>query len=225
MMAEFFHVEILQEQRRSELLAAASPRLDAANSAFEEKTIAFLTKPSTLSETSAASAMSTTAAAGAALSEAQAHEILAPTVILRFKDVFAGSRAQGFSNIPVAGVVHVVLSGHGNQEAGAWQRSIVDRELARGPGPVFFFSDVEHLSSHDAIFREEMTKWQGRVCKRVTQLVLFRSRLVVLAISIANRLSGGGTEVTSSRIRFEHAMADAIAAAQRRALQVSARDT
>lgn len=131
-------------------------------------------------------------------------------------EVFDGTGAKGIARVPAPGVVHVVLRGHGDQAAGAWQRSVVDREVLRSGAPVFFFSDVEHLATHDAIFRQQMTEWQSRVRGQVTQLVLFRSQLVVMAISIANKLSGGGTEVTSSRVRFDVALGEAVARSRSR---------
>lgn len=98
-------------------------------------------------------------------------------------------------------VVHAILAGHGDEAAGAWQRKRVDDELERADH-VYFFADVEALATNDPTFRQQMTEWQQRVKGRVTQLVLFKSQIVVMAISIANKLSGG-TEVTSSRARFE----------------------
>lgn len=128
--------------------------------------------------------------------------------------VYNAPGVWGIARVPARGVVHVVLRGHGDEAAGAWQRRMVDDELARTGGPVQFFSDVDDLTTHDAVFRQQMTEWQARVRGRVTQLVLFRSQLVVIAISIANKLSGGGTEVTSSRVRFEAELAAATAAAR-----------
>lgn len=128
--------------------------------------------------------------------------------------VHVGPRVRGLARVPAPGVVHVVLRGHGDEAAGAWQRLMVEQELTNGAEHVYFFSDVEDLASHDTIFREQMTQWQARVKGRVTQLVLFRSKLVVMAISVANALSGGGTQVTSSRARFEAALDEAVARAR-----------
>lgn len=128
--------------------------------------------------------------------------------------IYTAPGVWGLARVTAPGVVHVVLRGHGDEAAGAWQRRMVDDELARVAGPVRFFSDVDELATHDAIFRQQMTEWQARVRGRVTQVVLFRSQLVVLAISIANKLSGGGTEVTSSRARFDAELAAATAAAR-----------
>jgi hypothetical protein len=126
--------------------------------------------------------------------------------------VYNAPGVWGEARRPAPGVVHVVLRGHGDEAAGAWQRRMVDDEVARHSGPVQFFSDVEQLTTHDAVFRQQMTAWQARVRDRVGQLVLFRSQLVVVAITIANALSGGGTEVTSSRARFEAELAAAVKA-------------
>lgn len=126
--------------------------------------------------------------------------------------IYSAPGVWGEARVPAPGVVHVVLRGHGDEAAGAWQRRMVDDELARHTGPVQFFSDVEQLTTHDAIFRQQMTAWQARVRERVSQMVLFRSQLVVVAITIANALSGGGTEVTSSRARFEAELAAAVTA-------------
>jgi tRNA A-37 threonylcarbamoyl transferase component Bud32 len=128
--------------------------------------------------------------------------------------VYRADGVEGVARVPAAGVVHIVLRGHGDAAAAAWQCQVVDDEVARHHGVVRFFSDVEHLPTHDAAFRREMTGWQERVRGRVIQLVLFRSQLVVVAITIANRLSGGGTEVTSSRARFEAELAAAAARAR-----------
>jgi tRNA A-37 threonylcarbamoyl transferase component Bud32 len=128
--------------------------------------------------------------------------------------VHVGPGVRGVARVPAPGVVHVVLRGHGDEAAGVWQRLMVDQEFTNGADHVYFFSDVEDLASHDTVFREQMTQWQARVKGRVTQLVLFRSKLVVMAISVANALSGGGTQVTSSRARFEVALAEAVTKAR-----------
>ena len=126
--------------------------------------------------------------------------------------IYSAPGVWGEACVPAPGVVHVVLRGHGDEAAGAWQRRMVDDEVARHNGPVQFFSDVEQLITHDAVFRQQMTAWQSRVRERVSQMVLFRSQLVVVAITIANALSGGGAEVTSSRARFEAELAAAVKA-------------
>jgi serine/threonine protein kinase len=124
--------------------------------------------------------------------------------------IYQAPGVHGVARIPAPGIVHIVLRGHGDADAAAWQTGVVDEEIER-VGHATFYSDVYELTTHDAGMRKHMTAWQKRTGDRVAQLVLFRSRLVVFAISMANRLTGGGAEVTSSRARFDQELATAIA--------------
>ena len=110
-------------------------------------------------------------------------------------------------------VMFALLSGH--LEDGIYRalRKFADEELVRHGAPLRAFFDTTAMTGFESAFRQRMMTWQASDKNRVVQMALVKSSLVAVTIAAANRIVGGGVEITSNRARFEKALADAVAAA------------
>jgi hypothetical protein len=106
------------------------------------------------------------------------------------------------------GVIVVEFAGFLEESLFFSMRRLADLELERcGKLKVFF--DSEKVSGFEPAFRQRMMTWQASTRGKVKQVILLRSKLLAAAISVANKLTGGGAEITSNRARWEAELVDA----------------
>lgn len=84
-------------------------------------------------------------------------------------------------------------------------------EALRHDGSVALFFDTEKMSTYHPEFRRQMTSWHEEL-KDVTRSagVLIRSRIIGMAIAVANLVTGGKLEAFSNRSAFEAAIKKAM---------------
>lgn len=111
------------------------------------------------------------------------------------------------------GVMFTVFSGHVDDGIYDAVRKFAEAELAAHGPPMRLYFDTTGMTGFTTSFRKKMLVWQAATLKTMPQMALVKSPLVSLAIAAANRIAGGGVEITSNRARFERALKDAIASA------------
>jgi hypothetical protein len=112
---------------------------------------------------------------------------------------------------PAPGVVLVVFAGFLEEALYTALRKVADAELA-GAEHLHAFFDSENVTGFEPAFRQKMMVWQASTRGRITQHILLRSKMLAAAIALANRITGGGAAITSSRARWERELADAVTA-------------
>ena len=108
------------------------------------------------------------------------------------------------------GVLHVVFTGFLEEDLYTALRKVADDELERAGGLRVFF-DSEQVTGFEPEFRQRMMAWQAMTLGRVQQHILLRSKIMAAAIALANRIIGGGAEITSNRSRWQRQLDDAVA--------------
>ncbi len=84
-------------------------------------------------------------------------------------------------------------------------------KLPPQPGGFLMFWDTEENSGYKTANRERLEAWQKANRARLTSIVvLVRSKLMAMAVAIANLSNGGFIKVTSDRGRFDGMIAAAL---------------
>jgi hypothetical protein len=84
-------------------------------------------------------------------------------------------------------------------------------KLPPQPGGFRMFWDTDENSGYKTINRERLEAWQNENRARLASIVvLVRSKLMAMAVSIANLSNGGFIKVTSDRRRFDGMIAAAL---------------
>jgi hypothetical protein len=107
------------------------------------------------------------------------------------------------------GVISIKLKGHLEVALAGQIMTTIDPILARGLRPHLFF-DAEHATGLDTKFRTELTPWHKAIKPLVSgQNVLVRSKILQMAITVANMAMGDLLTAYNKRDEFEAAMAAA----------------
>jgi serine/threonine protein kinase len=129
------------------------------------------------------------------------------------EEAFDTDRGSAVVTRAAPGVLVATIRGVADEPIYEFVRDRADAEfprLPRGEKLVFFF-DTTGMTAFHKRYREKMTEWQGETKGTMQQVVLLRSRLIALAISAANAITGGGATVTANRARYDKALAAAVA--------------
>ena len=106
---------------------------------------------------------------------------------------------------PAPGILLVQLSGVGEEEYAKHVIDALDRALEKGV-PLKMFYDMEGMTNYDSSFRTKLTARFLECRKDIEKLVvLAKSRLVTMGISVANLALGGIITLHEDRAEFAHA--------------------
>jgi hypothetical protein len=123
-------------------------------------------------------------------------------------------RGQVRARVAAQGVLVFQMSGHMGHEFVRRFDEATAPHVAHGQ--IDFFFDTEAMKGYEPQFREQMTQWHKRLKPSTRSAnVLIKSKMVAMAISIANLVTGGILKAYSSRSEFEAALAAAVERAKR----------
>ncbi len=106
-------------------------------------------------------------------------------------------------------VILIKLKGHLEAAFADAIRSHIDPILARGKRPHLFF-DAEEANGLDTRFRTDLTPWHKAIKPLVqSQNILVKSKILQMAISVANMAIGDLLKAYNKRPEFEAAMKSA----------------
>jgi hypothetical protein len=106
-------------------------------------------------------------------------------------------------------VVRFVLEGHLDASFAERIQEIVEAALAGGASPHLFL-DAAEATSLDSQFRVRLTPWHKQIATKVqSQNVLVRSKVLAMAVSVANMGMGFILKPYNHRREFEAALAAA----------------
>ena len=108
-----------------------------------------------------------------------------------------------------ARIVRFRFTGHVDASFAGHVQRTVETLLAGGARPHLFF-DAEAATGLDTQFRVQLTPWHKRIAAQVqSQNVLLKSKIMAMAISVANMTSGHVIKPYNKRQEFEAAIAAA----------------
>ncbi len=111
---------------------------------------------------------------------------------------------------PAPGVMLFTYAGHVTADVVPFIRKATEPLIARNMKPDFFV-DLEALTGYDPNYRYEITKWGDGIKGRVgVFMLLVRSRLIAMGVSVSNMMLGGMMTATNKRQDFQMALSAAI---------------
>jgi len=126
-----------------------------------------------------------------------------------------GAQGNVRASRPATGVLLFAFSGRMTPDLVARIRAFVADEIARA-NKVDVFFDTEAMAGYHPEFRDRMTAWHSEIKPQTRSAhVLVRSKLVAMAIAVANMVTGGLLKSHSERRSFEAALAEARRSAAR----------
>jgi len=138
-------------------------------------------------------------------------------------DLWRGDRGDLVVSYPAKTVILFRYTGHIDATVMPTIVSSVDRVLRAGIRPDIFV-DLYDVTGYDSQYRIEVTKWGGTIRDRVgVFMLLVRSKLVAMGVSVSNLALGGFMTATSKRGQFDTGLAVAIRRGHPPPLQPSAR--
>jgi len=127
----------------------------------------------------------------------------------REPDIWQGERGDLIVSYPAKTVILFRYTGHISAGVMPTIVTSVDRVLRTRIRPDIFV-DLYEVTGYDSQYRIEVTRWGDTIRERVgTFMLLVRSKLVAMGVSVSNLALGGFMTATAKRSQFDIALAAA----------------
>lgn len=145
------------------------------------------------------------------------------TLLADGTEVWKSADGEVRASVPAPGVVLIAVIGPSTQATAPLMTSLVEREIALGRR-VSWFGDYERMTTYDPDVRSALVDFTRRNREHFDVVGIFvQSRIVALAVTVANTMVGGFLETYTSREAFDRALGASLTRARTQRSEAHAR--